>query len=94
MESGLVVATGEEIRLRRFQAHPGQVRAHREDRLESIGGSLRHAETHLDPSQQEEPLDRLLFGGWAGLLEERPRVLQPAGSEEEPAGLHVGEAVR
>ena len=90
----LVVATREEMRLRRFQPHPGQRGAHREDCFESLRRALRHAEAHLDSSQQEEPLNRLLVGGGTGLLEERPRVLQPAGSEEEPAGLHVGETVQ
>ena len=94
MVSRLVVAACEEIGLRELQPHPGQLGPPCEDRFESLDRALRHAEAHLDPAQQEEPLDLLLLIGGPNLLEERPCMFQPAGSDEEPASLHVGEMVR
>ena len=90
----LVVAAGEEIGPCELQPHPGQVGPSREDRLESLGGAPGHAELHLDLAEEEEPLDPFLVIGGPRLLQERPCVLQPAGPDEKPAGLHVGELGR
>ena len=87
----LVVVAGEVIGLREFQPHPGQFGPSIQDRLESLDGSTRHAELHLDAAEQEEPLDRFLLVGGSGLLEECARVLKPAGPDEHPGGLNVGE---
>ena len=51
-------------------------------------------ELHLDSAEQEEPLDGFLLVGGQGLLKEYPRMLQPAGPDEHPGGLHVGESGR
>ena len=75
-------------------ARRGQRGPQRENRLEPFGRTLRHAEAHLDPAQQEEPFDPLLLIGGPDPFQEHPRVLQPAGPDEEPAGLHPGEGVR
>ena len=93
MISRLVITAGEEVRSRQLQARPGQRGADREDGFESLGGALRHVEVPLDPAQQEEPLNLLVLIGGLGLLQESARVLQPAGSDEEPAGMHVGETI-
>ena len=90
----LAVTPGGVVGLRELEANPGQPRPPREDRLESLGGALRHPELHLDSAEKEEPLDGLLLAGGAGLLEEYPRVLEPARPDKHPGGLHVGQPGR
>ena len=90
----LVVAAGEVVRLRELQAYSGQFGPPSQDCLESLDGSAWHAELHLEPAEQEESLDRFLLVGGFGLLEECARMLEAAGPDEHPGGLHVGEIGR
>ena len=94
MISRLVVHAGDVVRPRELQAYPRESGSQREDRLEPLRGARRHAELHLDATEQEEPLDALLLVARLGLFQERPRMLRPAGPDKEPGGLHVREPCR
>ena len=74
--------------------HERESRAAREDCLESPRRLAREAEPHLDAPEQEETHNRLVLARRAGLLQERVRVLQPAGLKKKPAELQVGEMRR
>ena len=86
----LVVASEEVVGAGKLEPDPGQPGPKGENLLETLSRSLRHAKTHLDSAEHEEPLDSFLFTGRTCLLEEGARVLEPTGPDEEPAGLDVG----
>ena len=90
----LVVASGEVVGPGKLEPCPGQPGPKRKNIFVAFRCPLRHAKTHLDLAEQKEPFNLFLLVGGPGLLQKGPRVFQPAGSDEEPAGLHVGKLCR
>ena len=94
MIARLVVASEEVVGASKLEPCPGQPGTKRKNCLEALRCPLRHAKAHLDSAEQEEPLDAFFLTGRPCRLEECSRVLQPAGSDQEPAGLQVGKFSR
>ena len=94
MVAGLAVPTGGVIGGRQFEPRRRQAGAESEDFLEAARRRPRQPEAHFDAAQHEQPRDGLVIVGGFGLFEERPSVAEPAGLEQEPAELHVGERGR
>ena len=91
MISGLVVARRHEVGRGELEPDARQIGAAREDCFEPPRGLARKAELHLDAPEHEETLDGLVLSVRTGLFEERAGVPQPAGLNEKPAELQVGQ---
>ena len=87
MKPSLVDAAQGVVDAGQFQAHPGELRSLRKDRLEPLGGPSWKAEPRLDQAEQKQPLDALLVVFGLCLLQQLVCVPYPAGSEEELSSL-------
>ena len=86
MEPCFLVAAEGVIDLGQLQAHPGEFRSFREDRLEPPGRASGKALPGLDQAEQKQPLNAFLVVFGPRLFQQLARVFYPAGPEEDLSG--------
>ena len=83
MKPGFLSAAESVVDPRQFQPDAGQLRPFRQDSLEPAGGLSQEVQPHFDETQQEQPLDALVFICRLRPFQDLAGFLQPARIEEE-----------